>query len=376
MKLDVEITQSSYWKGGQVPYWLYMVFVIVPFTGLFGVDHMLLRSPLTAILKFLSIIPLFGFWYFYDMAQLGERELIEKNGIGIPFYGPMGIGAGIFTGTGQPISPPDIARPWTFIGYVITSLLFIALPVNKLIIGDYWGALIQFCMYIISPLTLGLLLLPAIGWGLYDIYRILFNTKELFEKGAARIFPASFAIGEYFNRGAMGPEGHDTSNDSWFKRLFSAAIEVPIVGLGAVSSVAKVADNAVIGAAEETVKGAKDTVTAATGAVTDVVDASSTVISESAKAAEKTTSLLAKLPDIAEKITDGLSNPEVLMAAAKAQAGGAIMNPSNTTVIVLFSVALLAFGGYTMYALRKTVKSEEKDDSPPDAATVRGTSKA
>ena len=187
MKLDIEITQGSYWKGGQIPYWLYMVFVIVPFTGLFGVDHMLLRSPLTAILKFLSIIPLFGFWYFYDMAQLGERELIEKNGIGIPFYGPMGIGAGIFTGTGQPISPPDIARPWTFIGYVITSLLFIALPVNKLIIGDYWGALIQFCMYIISPLTLGLLLLPAIGWGLYDIYRILFNTKELIH-GENRFF--------------------------------------------------------------------------------------------------------------------------------------------------------------------------------------------
>ena len=387
MKLDVQITQGSYWKGGQIPYWLYMVFVIVPFTGLFGVDHLLLRSPITAVLKFLSIIPLFGFWYFYDMAQLGEGDLIKKNGIGVPFYGPLGIGAGIFIDNdpnGPPQSPPEIARPWTFVAYVITSLLFVAFPVNKVIIGDYWGALSLVFMYILSPLTLGLLLIPAIGWGFYDIYRILFKTKDLFENGAARIFPASYMLSEYFNRGAMGPlpaEPHDPSKDGWFKRLFSAAVEVPRVGLKVVSGVAKVADTAVVGMAEETVKGAKDTVTATTKAVTDVVGSTAAVVEKSAAAAEKTASLVTKLPDIAEKIEQSLSDPNVLMAAAKkSQMGGSIisMDPSNTTIVLLFSVALLAFGGYTMYALRKTVitKSEEKDDSPPDARTVRGSSKA
>ena len=79
MKLNVEITQSTYWKGGQIPYWLYMVFVILPFTGVLGVDHLLLRSPITAVLKFLSMVPLFGFWYFYDLFQLfGDEEFVKK----------------------------------------------------------------------------------------------------------------------------------------------------------------------------------------------------------------------------------------------------------------------------------------------------------
>jgi hypothetical protein len=73
-----------------------MIFAILPVTGLIGGDHLLLRSPMTALLKLISIVPLFGFWYFYDIAQaLGEREYVEKYGIAVPFYGPTGIGAGI-----------------------------------------------------------------------------------------------------------------------------------------------------------------------------------------------------------------------------------------------------------------------------------------
>ena len=387
MKLNVEITQGSYWKGGQIPYWLYMIFVILPFTGVLGADHLLLRSPITAVLKFLSMVPLFGFWYFYDIAQLGERDLITKNGISIPFYGPMGIGAGIFTEKGQPKSPAEVPRPWIFMAYVITSLLFVAFPVNKIIIGDYWGALTLLGMYVLSPLTLGLLIFVAIGWGFYDIYRIFFKTSDLFEKGAARIFPASLAVGDYFNRGAMGPlptEPHDPSKDGWLKRLFSAAIEVPIVGLKAVSGVVKVADTAVIGIAEEVAKGVKDTVTKSADAVKDtvtksadavatVVDSSAAVVGESAKAAEKTASLLTKLPDIVEKIETGLSDPAVLMAAAKKQMGGfyPVDTPSTSSTILLFSVALLAFGGYTLYTLRKTfITKSEKDDTPPESTTV------
>ena len=88
MAIDVGITQGSYWGGGQIPYWLYMVFVILPFTGLLGLDHLLLRSPQTFILKLLTMIPLFGFWYFYDIGQaFGERELVEKYGLGVPYNG-------------------------------------------------------------------------------------------------------------------------------------------------------------------------------------------------------------------------------------------------------------------------------------------------
>mgnify|MGYP000396885918 CR=1 FL=1 len=79
MLLDVKLTQGAYWKGTQIPYWLYMALTIFPLTGLLGIDHLLLRSPWTALLKFLTMIPLLGYWYFYDIAQVtGEHDLIEK----------------------------------------------------------------------------------------------------------------------------------------------------------------------------------------------------------------------------------------------------------------------------------------------------------
>jgi hypothetical protein len=219
----------------------------------------------------------------------------------------------------------------------------------------------------------------AIGWGFYDAYRILFDTKGLFDNGAARIFPASLAVGGYFNRAALGPlaaEVHDPSKDGWFKRFFSAAIEVPIVGLKVASGIGKVADTAVVGIAEQTSSGVKDTISSATKAVTDVIDSSAEVVSESAKAAEKTATLMTKLPDIAEKITTGLSDPTVLMdAAKKSQLGGSFNTqmPSSFSTVLLFSVGLLAFCGYTAYSLRETFnksKSEEKNDTPPESRAV------
>jgi hypothetical protein len=137
-----------------------------------------------------------------------------------------------------------------------------------------------------------------------------------------------------------------------------------------------VADTAVVGIAEQTASGVKDTVSSATKAVTDVIDSSAAVVSESAKAAEKTAALMTKLPDIAEKITTGLSDPTVLMdAAKKSQLGGSFNTqmPSSFSTVLLFSVGLLAFGGYTAYTLRKTFnksKSEEKNDTPPVSRAV------
>lgn len=393
MAININITQGVYWKGGQIPYWLYMVFVILPFTGLFGVDHLLLRSPITAILKFLSIIPLFGFWYFYDMAQLGERELIEKNGIGVPFYGPIGLGAGIFTAQGQPISSPDIARPWRFVAYTMATLLFVTFPINKFVLGDYWGALAQCVMYFLFPLTF-----LAIIWGFYDAFRIVFDTQGVFESGASRVFPASWLMDANFNRAALGPFStipHDPSKDSWFRRFFSAAVEVPITVLKAEVGLVKAADAATVGVvsvAAETAKGVvttsgemvKDVVVKSGTAVETVVEGSAGAVAGAASAAENVVGLVGKLPTIVEKIGTGLGDPNVLMAAAKQgkslpQSGGALlsMNPSVSSTALIFGVALLAFSGYVIHTLRNTRrKNTEENDTPPDPSTVRRTTKA
>jgi hypothetical protein len=428
MKLDVGITQGSYWKGGQIPYWLYMIFAILPITGLLGIDHFLLRSPITGILKLLSAVPLLGFWYFYDIAQvLGERELVEKYGIGVPFYGPLGIGAGIFTGVKDaPVSPPDIARPWKFIGYVLTSLIFIVFPINKLVIGDYWAALAQFIMYFLFPLTF-----LAIGWGFYDTYRILFDTRGVFEGGASRIPPASWILTPNSDRSSMGPFAplpDDPSKDHWFGRLFRATAELPTTALKGTSKIIDSTTSATaavisgtgdvykastaipvsvinltsgvidagkavsVGLVKEAAREATDVMSTTvetgkevigrTGSIADAaIDGASGVIRESASAAEKGAALLGKIPQITEKIATGLADPKVLMAKAKQgaslpQAGGALLDmaPQMSTGILLFSVGLLAFGGYVAYTLRKTVTtSKEEDDSPPDTRDVRRT---
>lgn len=203
LPIDYDLTKGSYWGGAQIPFWILMIVTIIPITGALGIDHLILRSPWTALLKALSIIPLFGFWYFFDVAQVvGEREYVEENGFAIPFYGPRGIGAGIFTGERVPVSPPDKPRPWIYVAYVLASIFFLALPVNKLIIGDYYAAVHQAILFLVFPFTF-----TAITWGLYDVYRIFFDTKGLFEEGPHRIPPLSWIINPYYDRSVMGPLG-------------------------------------------------------------------------------------------------------------------------------------------------------------------------
>ena len=158
--LDATTTHPTYWNGSQLSYNTLMFLTIFPLTGMLGVDHLLLRSPMTAALKILSssvvlfltflppiiltfLLPLSLFWYFYDIAHVcGESELIKKYGIGVPYFGPLGIGAGMFTDDKSvKESPKDVQRPWLFIAYALTTFLFFTFPFNKFVVGDYEAGL-------------------------------------------------------------------------------------------------------------------------------------------------------------------------------------------------------------------------------------------
>ena len=403
--LDIKATQGSYWKGAQLPYWIYMVVTMLPFTGALGLDHLLLRSPITALLKFLSL-PLFGYWYFYDIAQAaGERDLLEKYGIAVPFYGPTGIGAGIFSGTeGIPLAPNEIPGPWKYFAYALATCFFIAFPINKFIIGDYAGGIAQLCMYLILPL--------AICWGLYDIYRVLLDTKGIFENGTSRFLPASWLLGANFRREALGPYGPAppeqlTGLRLWFHRLFNAVVEIPIASAKVVSGTIDVTRDATIGTADSVVKGVKagvDTTTSvvqgvgavakgvgqgvgaavdgvgegtkavtsgvanvvvgevkeAAAAASDVVQttkaaadtavqATAGTVAEGAKAAEGVASLVAKIPAIGEKVASELADPSKLVEEAKkgavvAQLGGFMLANQGQESSVSTAVVLFTVG--------------------------------
>ena len=394
MNVDIGITQGSYWGGAQIPYWLYMVIAIFPITGILGLDHLLLRSPKTFIFKLLTMIPLFGFWYFYDIAQVvGERELIEKYGLGVPYYGPIGLGAGMFINKdAKNLAPADVPKPWIFMAYVFVSVLFIAFPLNKLVIGDYWGAIGHVSMYLSGIFTLGLTVLLAIGWGFYDIYRILFDTRGLFEKGAGRIFPATWFMDPNFNKGALGPsKAVPKIPETLFEKTTDAVSKVPLSAAQAASTIAtaygkaaagvvgaagqvtkdavEAADASTVGFVKETAKNAQEVMSTATGAVTNVVGATAGTVTKTADAAGGLLEVVAKLPGILEKV--GSAGPPK-------QAGGAMIDSASTSsTVLLFSVALVAFGGYVLYSMKKTLGpgiNVESDDPPPNPTTVRKTS--
>jgi TM2 domain-containing membrane protein YozV len=420
--LDIKVTQGSYWKGAQISYFVYILLTI--FLGGFGLDHLALRSPLTAILKFLSIVPLLGFWYFYDIAQaLGEREYVEKFGIGVPFYGPTGIGAGMFSGTeGIPEAPKDIPGPWRYFAYALTTCVFLIFPINKFVLGDYMSGILHILFYILFPLTF-----VAIAWSFYDVFHVIFKTRTLFEQGVPHMVPASMLVGDYFRRDALGPfPPPPPLPPSWFQRLFTAWMEVPIAAGKTVSKTIDVGRDATVGAVDtgitatqsvvkgvgavaEGVGNATKAVTSGVanvvvGEVKDKVHEAATVASEAiqtakvasnavagtvaegAKAAEGTAALLQKIPEIGEKVASEMADPNKIIEAAKKsspqvpQAGGALAlmsdMPSVSTSVLLFSVGLVAFSGYVFYTMRNTYKKPEKSDDPPrDPGTVRGSAK-
>ena len=351
--LDIKVTQGPYWKGAQISYFVYILLTI--FLGLFGLDHLALRSPLTAILKFLSIVPLLGFWYFYDIAQaLGEREYVEKFGIAVPFYGPTGIGAGMFSGTkGIPEAPKNIPGPWRYFAYVLTTCIFLVFPVNKFVLGNYIGGILHILMYILFPLTF-----IAIAWSFYDVFHVIFGTRGLFEKGVPHMVPASMLLGPYFRRDAIGPyPPPPPPPPTWFQRLFTAWLEVPISagktvsktidvgrdatvgvvdtgittsqsvvkGVGSVvegvgsatKAVTTGVANAVVGEVEDKVHKVGDVATGVIQTAKVTADAVAGTVAEGAKAAEGTASLLQKIPAIGEKVASEMSDPSKLIEAAK-----------------------------------------------------------
>ena len=335
MEEDIKLTQGQYWRGSQIDFWPYALLVI--FGGVFGLDHLFLRSPWTALYKFLSFIipltflifilgplalPISLFWYFYDIAQLGEWDLVKYFGIMTPMN-HKGIGAGIFHNDDSTPADKSIPSPFIYLLYVVTSIVFVSLPVNKLILGDIGGAMYQFVLLLVWPI--------AFAWGVFDIYRIFCNREELFHKGQIRIPPATiqllrlnpvaaqFYVDTYAKAGSIGPDGDYT--------YFTMA------------------KNTAMAAADMAVKGAVKGV----AGVTDTL----------AREAQK----LHYTP---------MHKGGTLHEGVTLHEGGA-SEPSVSSSVLLFCVALLSFGGYVMYTFRKTYyKTTEDDDAPPEPSAVRG----
>jgi hypothetical protein len=80
-----------------------MIFFTLIF-GFFGLHHLMLRSPLTALLFFLFNALTLGYWYFFDLIQLiyTSEEDLNKYGLGSPFLTEFGVAVGMWINDKKP----------------------------------------------------------------------------------------------------------------------------------------------------------------------------------------------------------------------------------------------------------------------------------
>jgi hypothetical protein len=183
-------TTGATWGGSQLSPTVLKVLAVLG--GFIGLDHLVLRSPKTALLKFLVNCISLGFWYFYDIVQVfADTDFIRTYGYSIPGIGPVGLGAGILhqdAPVGQ--APPASPSPFLFVAYSL--LIVIPFGFSHFIAGDYAGGAAKFFLsYIFFTFLLGW------AWAAYSTFNLVFNTKGLLEKGTDRMFPATLFMSNY-----------------------------------------------------------------------------------------------------------------------------------------------------------------------------------
>ena len=177
-----EWTQIGYWNKPNLSWTIYLILAVC--VGFFGIDHLYMRSPFTAFLKFIVNLMTLGFWYFYDIVNaFTEKDLVKKYGVGTPFAPTGGIGAGMFSD-----EPDKEHAPWTFMAYSFTSgFPFGLFGLNNFIAGDMKGGFVK--LWTTLLFCFPLILLSLFSWPIgiafvfYTLYVLFFDTESIFSKG-------------------------------------------------------------------------------------------------------------------------------------------------------------------------------------------------
>lgn len=349
-------THGKFWGGTVLPYWVFLFFTAFPITGLLGIDHLLFRSPSTAMSKFFTNIFTLGLWYFYDMIQaFSDRQYVNDYGFSRPFSGPAGLALDYFRGIQSGGSPAPESKSGfisilLFIAYSMT--LFVPFGISSFIAGDTNGGIAKFLM---SFGPWGLIWIPFLSVvAFYETYLFYMKTQDLFEKGVIRVPPITwFMDKEGFAPNLMNPasiekhaaeKGKENSGD-----LYSKYIQ-PFLKMFGITDPMVVLDT---------------TKCAVVPPVKETLDAAQT-------AGKGVIKIASKVPEIADKVTTKLTaftDPEALKAAASLQKGGG--SSSSFDAILLSGLLLIILGGLGASILRSFEhRRTEHDDTPPKPRTL------
>jgi hypothetical protein len=329
-------TQGSFWGGPNADYTTLAILACFPLTGMIGLDHAYMRSPLTAVIKTILNVFTLGLWYFFDAAQvLTEGDKIRNIGYSMPVFGPTGLGAGIFTNEDEKPSGPG---PIRFLVYALAALIPLPFGQDFFAAGDIWGGIAK-----LVTLFMPLLWIFGLAWGIYVVYRLFFQTEALITEGVPRFFPWTIIMDDFYcSRNILGPDRECGDPEAASKGGLLWSIGqmlrgIPIIGraVDPIMSATETAANTAKAVVEKSVQPSIQFATASVGAAKEII---STVPQVAANVANQ-----------AQAFTD----PAKLQQLAT-QRGGAIQSKSMTPLIVLL-VAGLASSGFFLAKLRSMV---------------------
>lgn len=349
-----QYTSGKFWGGTVLPFWVLMLFTALPFTGFFGIDHLLFRSPSTALLKFLTNMVTFGFWYFYDIVQVtSDKKFIKNYGLTRPFTGPAGLGLDYFSGvTGEKDtlgpSKSGIMSLVLFVAYLFTTLA--PFGISNFIAGDVDGGIGKF---LLSFGVWGIFWVPFLFLaGLFEVFRNFTDSEKIFTEGAIRPTPLNFIMSSTgYSPNIMNPGSiagaMEKNKFSWYNTFIK-----PIFSLFGISDPKEVLDTTKC----QVVPPIKQTVEAGMTAASGLKQLAETVPEVAVEATQKVTAF-----------TDPATLKAAADQAAKVQLGG---GSSSSPLDYLFvgGLGFLILGGLSAAFLRKTLNKknerEERDDKP------------
>jgi len=380
-------SHGDYWNGYMVDATLYKIFAMFPLTGFLGIDHLVLRSPFTAILKFLINVLFFGAWYFYDIIQMTmDQTFVAKYGMSTP-WGPRGHSYKLFSGLTEN-NVGEFANASIYNGGFLSSLLFLVyvflivtlgftgLP--NILAGDFAGGITKlFSNWLFIPFVFYLLSIPydfvksmsvektgvPRNWPLYP-WLILKETHP-----AMNLLPKE--------EGASQLKTYTTSLDEMVKEKKQPLLVE--IASATVSKIWEALTNFPPVAAFTSVQAAKGGILAA-----------SDVGQSLAKAVQKRVSSNpdAVIDSLLGKATEGIPSVPTIpavpdaTAATAAMKGGAMLVSSEFDKLFVGGVGVLVLGGVVLGLLRKFALSNrreddehprnigERDDAPPRPAAV------
>ena len=365
-------SHGDYWNGYMVDASLYKMFAIFPLTGFLGIDHFVLRSPFTAILKFVVNLLFYGAWYVYDIIQVvADSEFVAKYGMSTP-WGPRGHSYKLFSGLTENNSE-EFAKASPFNGGFFSTMLFL-LYVGLIVIlgftglpmilaGDFTGGITKlFSNILFIPFLFYILSIP------YDIYKSVTVEKT----GVPRNWPLYPWLILKENHPAMNllpkEEGEKQLKEytTSLNTLIQEKKQPLLIELasGTVSKIWEALTNFPPVAAFTAVQASKGAVLAASDVGQSLAKAVQKRVASNPDAVVD--SLLGKATDAAKtaipSIPDNVSTPTPLDVSMK---GGGVPTAEFDKILV-GGLGVLIVGGFVVALLRKfTFPMRTDDDEHP-----------